>query len=196
MRLNPEKCTFGVKGGKFLGFMLSARGIEANRDKFRALLDMQSPTNLKELQRLSGRLVALSRFLPRLAEKISPMTKLLCKASAFLWNEPCEEAFATLKTTLATSPILTRPDPLIPLLVYLVISEEAISSVLVQEKEGTQAPIYFVSRLLQDSETRYQLIEKVALGLVHTSRRLRHYFQSHQIVVHTNCPDLKGLRQA
>nr|KYP40321.1 Transposon Ty3-I Gag-Pol polyprotein [Cajanus cajan] len=62
MRLNPEKCTFGVKGGKFLGFMLSARGTEANRDKCQAVLDMQSPSNLKELQRLSGRLVALSRF--------------------------------------------------------------------------------------------------------------------------------------
>ncbi|XP_020201881.1 uncharacterized protein LOC109787736 [Cajanus cajan] len=73
------------------------------------------------------------------------------------------------------------------------MSEEAISSVLVQEKEGNQALVYFVSRLLQDSETRYQLIEKVALGLVHTSRRLRHYFQSHRIVVHTDCPVAKVL---
>nr|KYP60058.1 Transposon Ty3-I Gag-Pol polyprotein [Cajanus cajan] len=60
MRLNLEKCTFGVKGGKFLGFMLSARGIEANRDKCQDVLDMRSPSNLKEMQRLSGRLVALS----------------------------------------------------------------------------------------------------------------------------------------
>nr|KYP72349.1 Retrovirus-related Pol polyprotein from transposon 17.6 [Cajanus cajan] len=55
--------------------------------------------------------------------------------------------------------------------------------------------MYFVSRLLQDSETRYQLIEKVALGLVHTSRRLRHYFQSHRVVVHTDCPVAKVLRK-
>ncbi|XP_020230474.1 uncharacterized protein LOC109811211 [Cajanus cajan] len=121
------------------------------------------------------------------------MTKLLRKAPAFSWNESCEEAFEALKTTLATPPILTRPDLSSPLLVYLAVSAEAISSVLVQEKEGTQTPIYFVSRLLQDSETRYQLIEKVALGLVHTSRRLRHYFQSHQVVVHTDCPILKVL---
>nr|KYP66533.1 hypothetical protein KK1_012829 [Cajanus cajan] len=98
---------------------------------------MRSPSNLKELQRLSGRLVALSRFLPRLADKISPKTKLLRRVSAFSWNEPCEVAFATLQTILATPPILTRPDPLSPLLVYLAVSEEAISSVLVQEKEGT-----------------------------------------------------------
>nr|KYP67232.1 Transposon Ty3-I Gag-Pol polyprotein [Cajanus cajan] len=115
MRLNPEKCTFGVKGGKFLGFMLSARGIEANRDKCQAVLDMRSPSNLKELQRLSGRLVALSRFLPRLGDKISPMTKLLRKASAFAWNEQCEIAFAALKATLVTPPILKRPDASNPL---------------------------------------------------------------------------------
>nr|KYP54556.1 Retrovirus-related Pol polyprotein from transposon 412 family [Cajanus cajan] len=156
MRLNLEKCTFGVKGGKFLGFMLSTRGIEVNRDKCQAVLDMRSPSNLKKLQRLSGRFVALSRFLPRLADKINPMTKLLRKSSAFLWNEACEEAFIVLKTTLAMLPILTRPEPSSPLLVYLSVSEEAISSVLVQEKEGTQTPIYFVRRLLQDSETRYQ----------------------------------------
>nr|KYP68690.1 Retrovirus-related Pol polyprotein from transposon 412 family [Cajanus cajan] len=115
MRLNPEKCTFGVKGGKFLGFMLSARGIEANRDKCQVVLDMRSPSNLKELQRLSGRLVALSRFLPRLADKINLMTKLLRKSSTFLWNEACEEAFVAMKTTLATPPILTRPEPSSPL---------------------------------------------------------------------------------
>nr|KYP69779.1 Transposon Ty3-I Gag-Pol polyprotein [Cajanus cajan] len=118
MRLNPEKCTFGVSEGKFLGFMLSARGIEANRDKCQAVIDMRSPSNLKELQRLSGRLVALSRFLPRLGDKISPMTKLLRKASAFSWDEPCEEGFMALKAALATPPILTRPDPSRPLLVY------------------------------------------------------------------------------
>nr|KYP55442.1 Retrovirus-related Pol polyprotein from transposon 17.6 [Cajanus cajan] len=193
MRLNPEKCTFGVRGGKFLGFMLSARGIEANRDKCQAVIDMRSPSNLKELQRLSGRLVALSRFLPRLGDKISPMTKILQKASAFSWDEPCEEAFMALKAALATPPILTRPDPSRPLLVYLAVSEDAISSILVQEKEGTQAPVYFVSRLLQDSETRYQLIEKATLELVHTSRRLQHYFQSNRVVVHTDYPISKVL---
>nr|KYP72951.1 Retrovirus-related Pol polyprotein from transposon 412 family [Cajanus cajan] len=161
MRLNPEKCTFEVKGGKFLGFMLSARGIEANRDKCQAVLDMRSPSNLKELQRLSRKLVALSRFLPRLADKINPMTKLLRKSSAFLWNEACEEAFVGLKTTLATPPILTRPELSIPLLVYLVVFEEAISSVLVQEKEGSQTPIYFVSHNEAELRANLDIVEDI-----------------------------------
>ncbi|XP_015947314.1 uncharacterized protein LOC107472290 [Arachis duranensis] len=62
MRLNPEKCAFAVQGGKFLGFLLTCRGIEANPDKCRAVLDMASPKTVKEVQRLTGRLAALSRF--------------------------------------------------------------------------------------------------------------------------------------
>ena len=59
MKLNPEKCVFGVEGGKFLGFMLTQRGIEANPDKCRAIIDMQDPKSVKEVQRLVGRIVAL-----------------------------------------------------------------------------------------------------------------------------------------
>jgi len=70
MCLNPEKCVFGVEGGKFLGFMLTSRGIEANPDKCRALETMRSSDNLKEVQRLVGRLTSLSRFMARLADKI------------------------------------------------------------------------------------------------------------------------------
>nr|XP_025678997.1 uncharacterized protein LOC112778951 [Arachis hypogaea] len=69
MRLNPEKCAFSVQGGKFLGFLLTSRGIKANPDKCRAVVDMVSPKTVKEVQRLTGRLAALSRFVPCLASK-------------------------------------------------------------------------------------------------------------------------------
>ena len=71
MKLNPKKCTFGVEGGKFLGFMLSHRGIEANPDKCRAITDMRSPKNIKEVQHLLGFLTTLSRFVSRLAKRTS-----------------------------------------------------------------------------------------------------------------------------
>lgn len=79
MRLNPSKCTFGVSAEKFLGFMLTSRGIEANPDKCRAILEMQSPRNLKELQRLLGRLTSLSHFIPKLAKRIKPIVKIMKK---------------------------------------------------------------------------------------------------------------------
>jgi len=107
--LNPEKCVFGVRRGKFLGFMLTNRGIEANLDKCEAIMKMRSPTNLKEVQRLVGKLNALARFLPVLAERTKSIVKLLKKAESFEWNEQCEPAFSQIKSITAEPPILVKP---------------------------------------------------------------------------------------
>nr|KYP62173.1 Retrovirus-related Pol polyprotein from transposon 297 family [Cajanus cajan] len=194
MRLNPAKCTFGVAGGKFLGFMLSKRGIEANPNKCQVIINMKSPRNIKEVQRLAGRIASLARFFPCMAEKSKPIMSLLKKATKFQWNEESESAFQDLKTTLATPPLLTKPDPRLDMIVYISVSDKAISYVLVQEKTE-QIPVYFVSRMLQDAETRYQHLEKTVLALVHMARRLRHYFQSHKILVRTDSPIVKVLRK-
>ena len=79
--------------GKFLGFMITNRGIEANPDKCTTILEMHSPTNIKEAQNLNGRLASLSRFLPKLVEKAKPFYKLLRKTEPFLWDESCKQAF-------------------------------------------------------------------------------------------------------
>jgi len=72
LHLNPDKCAFGVDHDKFLGFMLTQRGIEANPEKCNAIIEMRSPTNVKEVQCLIGRLTVISRFLPKLAEQTQP----------------------------------------------------------------------------------------------------------------------------
>ncbi|GMP41408.1 hypothetical protein CsSME_00011521 [Camellia sinensis var. sinensis] len=77
MKLNPEKCAFGVGPGKFLGFMVSQRGIEANPEKIKALVEMQSPRTVKEVQRLTGRVAALNRFISRATDKCLPFFKVL-----------------------------------------------------------------------------------------------------------------------
>nr|KYP60222.1 Transposon Ty3-I Gag-Pol polyprotein [Cajanus cajan] len=166
MRLNLEKCVFGVQGGKFLGFMISSREIEANPEKCKAIIQMQSPQTVKELQRLAGRLVSLSRFIPRLALKAGPIFTLLKKPKDFQWTDQCEEAFQSFKTFLTTPPSQTN------LLLYLAVAESAISAIIVQEHQKAQTPIYFIIRVLQDAEKRYQMIEKLALALVTAARRL------------------------
>ena len=72
MKLNPTKCAFGVSAGKFLGFMVNNRGIKANPDKIKAVLDMHPPSNTKEIQRLTGRIAALSHFVSRSSDKCQP----------------------------------------------------------------------------------------------------------------------------
>src|SRR3954452_15817541 len=70
IKLNPTKCSFGVPAGELLGFLVSARGIEANPEKIQAIIKMKNPTKLKEVQQLTGRVAALSRFVARLGEKV------------------------------------------------------------------------------------------------------------------------------
>ncbi|XP_027161349.1 uncharacterized protein LOC113762211 [Coffea eugenioides] len=102
MKLNPKKCVFGVTSGKFLGYLVSHRGIETNPDKVKAIQDMSPPRNLREVQRLNGRLAALNRFLSQSAEKALPFFKLLKKADQFAWTEECQAAFDKLKRTCTT----------------------------------------------------------------------------------------------
>ncbi|MCI33821.1 hypothetical protein A2U01_0055039, partial [Trifolium medium] len=86
MRLNPAKCSFGVQAGKFLGFLLTHKGIEANPKKCQAIIDMRSPTSIKEVQQLTGRIAALSRFLSCAGEKAFHFFATLRKSERFMWS--------------------------------------------------------------------------------------------------------------
>ncbi|KAL0462652.1 UNVERIFIED_CONTAM: hypothetical protein Slati_0152800 [Sesamum latifolium] len=161
LKLNPAKCAFGVQGGRFLGFMVTQRGIEANPLKIKAIIDMKAPTCLNEAQRLTGRIAALSRFISKSAKKSLPFFKTLRK-QRHLNGEA--------------------------LYLYLSTAPQAVSSVLIREEDGKQLPIYYVSKVLNGAEGRYTPIEKMALALVVTARRLLPYFLSHLIGVKTNTP--------
>ena len=104
MKLNPTNYAFGISAGKFLGFIVNSRGIEANPDKIKVMLYMQPPSNTKEIQRLTGRIAALSRFVSRSNDKCQPFFQVLKKA--FHWDVQCEEAFSALKYYLSSPPIL------------------------------------------------------------------------------------------
>jgi len=104
MKLNPKKCTFGVRSGKFLGYMIDQRGIEANPDKIRAILQMRSPTTIKEVQKLTGCVTALGRFMSRSANKCPPFFKVLKRITPFGWDEEVEKAFQKIKEYLGRIP--------------------------------------------------------------------------------------------
>ena len=98
MKLNPQKYVFGVESGKFLGFMVNHRGIEANPAKIKALLDMKSPATIKQVQSLTGRIAALNRFVSKSSEKCKKFFKAIKGASKdFEWTEECEDAIIKIK---------------------------------------------------------------------------------------------------
>ncbi|KAK0574861.1 hypothetical protein LWI29_030216 [Acer saccharum] len=188
MRLNPTKCVFGVSSGKFLGFMVHQRGIEANPDKIRAVIDLLPPRRAKDIQKLNGMIVALSRFISKLTDRCLPFFKALKHKGDFCWTSECQAAFDDLKVYLQKPPVLAKPTSGETLLLYLAFSEAAVSSVLIKEEGFIQRAVYYVSKSMTEAETRYPDMEKLALSLIVASRKLRPYFQSHPIVVLTNQP--------
>nr|XP_009409822.1 PREDICTED: uncharacterized protein LOC103991997 [Musa acuminata subsp. malaccensis] len=188
MRLNPIECAFGITSGKFLGFIIHERGIDANPEKVRAIIDMQSPRTIKDLQRLNGRLVALSRFLARSSDHCLPFFRALKNPKNFQWTTECEEAFKQTKQHLAGLPRLASVSPGEKLGLYLAASRHVVSSVLIKESSGEQLPIYYVSHVLSGPEGCYPPIEKLALALVLSARKLRPYFQAHPVEVITDQP--------
>ncbi|KAL5808663.1 hypothetical protein ACOSQ3_029354 [Xanthoceras sorbifolium] len=151
MKLNPTKCSFRVSSGKFLGYLVTKRGVEANPDQLQSAMDLR-------------------------------------KSKSFDWNQASEDAFQNIKRYLADPPLLSKPKEGETLLLYLAVSETAVSAVLVREKDGKQLLVYYISKTLLDAETRYTQLEKLALALVTAARKLRPYFQCHTISVLTAFP--------
>jgi hypothetical protein len=135
LKLNPEKCAFGVKKWKFLGCLVSTKGIEANQNKIEAILQMEPPKSRKGAQRLTGRLASLNRFISRSTERNLPFFEVLKSAEVFQWGSDHQKAFEDLKQYLIQLTTLTPPSSGAPLLLYVAASHAVVSAALVQEKQ-------------------------------------------------------------
>ena len=144
MKLNPSKCAFEVSSGKFLEFIVSQTGIEANPEKFRAILEMSSPRTTKEVQSLTRRVEALNRFVSKATNKCLPFFKTLKKA--FTWTEECETTFQELKHYLSNPPLLSPSKEGEDLVLYLAVSVTTVSVALIREENKVQLPVYYVSQ--------------------------------------------------
>ena len=100
--------------------------------------------------------------------------------------EKCQKSFDELKQFLSSLPLLTKPNTDDELLMYVATTSEAVSLVLIREEGKMQKPIYYISRVLCDAETRYSRIEKVILAIIATIHRLRPYFQAYSVKVLTD----------
>uniref|UniRef100_A0A2N9F359 Uncharacterized protein n=1 Tax=Fagus sylvatica TaxID=28930 RepID=A0A2N9F359_FAGSY len=167
MKLNPSKCAFGVYSGKFLGFMVSQRGIEANPDKIKAILEMQPPKNTKEVQRLTGRIAALNRFMSRSTDKCLPFFKTLKKA--FEWTDECQQAFEELKKYLTEPPLLSP------------------------SKQGEELYLYLAGCFTNCRQLRTNPGRSKTTVALTAARKLRPYFQAHtHTIVFAHQPPITG----
>nr|GEX29073.1 reverse transcriptase domain-containing protein [Tanacetum cinerariifolium] len=161
MKLNPKKCAFGMREGTFLGYKVDADGLRVSPDKVKAVIDLPSLKCLKDVHKLNEKLASWNIFLSKSAEKSLPFFKTLkkCKKSDFQWTPKAEEAFKEMKQSIAELPMLTESKEKEELIIYLAAAKEAISAILMIERDGKQVLIYFVSRALQGPEVNYTQME-------------------------------------
>jgi hypothetical protein len=171
VKLNPEKCVFGVSQGMLLGYIVSQRGIEPNPEKVTALKRMGLIRYLKGVQKVLGCLAALSRFISRLGEKGLPLYRRLKKHERFSWTVEAQEALDKLKATLARAAILTPPQGDEPLYLYIAATTQVVSVVIVVERteEGhtlpVQRPIYYINEVLSETKAQYPQVRSCSTRL-------------------------------
>jgi len=184
LKMNPNKCAFGVSVGQFLGFMVHQRGIEINRRYIDAINRVVAPTNKIELQSLIGKINLIRRFISNLSGKIKAFSPLLKKTDQeFVWGAKQQLALDEIKKYLTNPPILVPPQHGKPFRLYLSTDDTVIGSALIQKFEGKERVIYYLSRRLVDAETRYSAIEKLCLCLYFSCIKLRHYLLSAECTV-------------
>ena len=157
---------FRVRSGKFLGFIIYQCGIEASPENINALLEMSSPRKPKEVISLTGKVAILIHFVSRAIDRCTPFFDVLKGSTRFEWTEKCEQAFLALKEHLGCPPLFSKPIEGEKLYLYVVVSEETVSTALVREEEKVQWAVYYVSKRLLDAETMYLELEKLALVLM------------------------------
>ncbi|RDX91780.1 Retrovirus-related Pol polyprotein, partial [Mucuna pruriens] len=147
LRLNSTKCTFGVKNGKLLGFVVNERGIEIDLDKVKAIREMLEPKTESEKTE---------------------------------WDSECQKVFEKIKQNLKNPPILVFAVQGRPLILYLIVLDESMGSMLGQQDEvGKEQVIYYLSKKFTDCEKRYPALERTCCTLVWVAKRLKQYMLSH-----------------
>ena len=188
LHLNASKCSFGVGSGKFLGYMVTHKGIEVNPDQIKVINHLRTPRNPKEVQKLTGMAAALNRLISRSADRCRPFFLLINKRKNFEWTEECAKAFQQLKDYLARPSIMSSPEPDEVLFAYIAVAPYAVSLVLIRVDNGIQRPVYYVNKSLHEAEVCYLPLEKAILAVVLGTGKLPHYFQAHIVVVLTQLP--------
>ncbi|XP_074300650.1 putative mitochondrial protein AtMg00860 [Silene latifolia] len=146
MRLNPQKCAFGVTSGKLLGHIISHRGIELDPSKIKAIMEMPHPETEKEIPGFLGRVQYISCFIAKLTMICEPIFKKLKVGEHVMWDDQSQAAFDKVKEVMSSPPVLSPPVAGLPLSLYLTVTDTAMGAMLAQTVHQEERFIYYISK--------------------------------------------------
>ena len=187
--LNEDKQETGLKDITFHGHKITSNGIEVDKAKVKAIVDMPAPTDVEGVRRLCGMAQYVSRFIPNLADTLEPLRKLTRKNASFVWSKECEEAFGTLKEKLSESACLAYYDPSKEIVIQVDSSQHGIGAVLLRDGR----PIEYASRALTISERNWAQIEKEALAVLYGLERFDQYTYGRAVTVENDHKPLSAI---
>jgi len=193
LRLQPDKCEFLRKEVTYLGHVINETGVKPDPKKIEAVLNFPRPKNTKNIKQFLGLAGYYRRFLNNFSKTARPLTALLKKDEPFVWQEPQEAAFVTLRNQLCTEPLLQHPDFTRPFVLITDASGYAIGGILSQGDVGKDKPIAYASRLLNKAEQNYSTIEKESLAIVYCVNHFRPYLYGNKFTIVTDHKPLEWL---
>lgn len=193
LKINTEKSKFLETRLVYLGHVVDNYGIHTDVEKVRAIDELKTPTNIKEVRQFIGMVSWYRRFIPNCSELTKPLTFLLQKKKKWRWGDKEQDAYDQLKVKLKTAPVLAPPDFEKPFTLQTDASNEGLGAVLTQERGGQEHVIAYASRSLNKSEINYTVTEKECLAVVWGIQKMRPYLEGYSFNVITDHQSLKWL---
>ncbi len=186
LRLSPAKCQLFQTEVKFLGHIVSNRGIETDPDKTRAIREWPRPASLKEVRTFVGKCSYYRKFIRGFSEVCKPLHRLTEKNVVFEWTPACEEAFTKLKEALVTAPILGYPNPEGLFILDTDASESGMGAVLQQQQDGQEKVISNFSRCFSKSERRYCVTRRELLAIVESVKHFHIFLYGRPFLIRSD----------
>jgi hypothetical protein len=195
LTINIEKSNFAKREVTFLGHIISQDGLKRHPDKVEAILKWPTPKNVKDVQRFNGLCQWYSTFIPNFAEKADPLYHLLRKGTRWIWGKQQQKAFDKLKHDMCNKVMLQGLDYSKPIIIKCDASEVGLGAALVQEIDGKQRPVTFISKSLKRYERNAHIYEKEIYAIIWAVEQLNQYVEGHPFIIHTDNRAVRYLKR-
>lgn len=193
LTISVEKSRFCRKQVKYLGYLLTEKGLSIDSAKLEPILNYPRPKTIRDVRRLMGLMGFYQKFIPRYSHLTAPITDLLKKSKKFKWSEEAEKALEELKSVLTSAPVLANPDYTRPFIIETDASQLAVGAALLQEFDDGKRIIGYYSKKLSSTQRKYAATEKECLAVLMAVENFRHYIEGTTFTVITDCKSITWL---